>query len=517
MGHKDFPNGRVGKTAVFLDFFPRLAYGENRTCKPETILKRRCAMENKKTFGEYIRERRKALDLTQKEFAEKLFVTESAVSKWERGMSYPDVTLLRDICAVLGVTEHELLTASVDTEKRSAERLAEKYQRLTRNFCVFMCIIFGGVLLGFGIAAIVNHDLWLLLIAAASVMIAASLTVLPFLLARRPEWEPFKWAVSLGCMVGSAELLILLCCLRSGSMPWFPMVALWVLFGSCLVILPAILPMLPLPVWWRERKASLCLAVDAALLLLALIALGIASGYPLWWFLIAATAVPFGAGFIALPVFLRQMPLPETLRRCKASLFLGVQTVLLLLMLTACLSDGGVEYWPTVMTSVVFGLSIVFLPVPLRQLPLPEGVRRHKALAYFSVNTALLFVLLAVTTGRWFFPMSVPIALAGLTLPWGLMGIIRYLPVNGWFRASLCCAWTGLWSWVFPWVTDKILLLNGWPNSTPYQLRLPVDFSRWGDPRTVGWNIFLLVLVGLGVLAVGLAVAGVFRRRQRAR
>ena len=284
-------------------------------------------MESKKTFGEYIRERRKELGMTQKEFSEKLYVTESAVSKWERGMSYPDITLLPDICAVLDVTEHELLTASVDTQKRSAERLAEKYQRLTRNFCVFMCIIFGGVLLGFGIAAIVNHDLWLLPIAAASVMIAASLTVLPFLLARRPEWEPYKWAVALGCMVGSVELLILLCCLRSGSMPWFPMVALWVLFGSCLVILPAVLPMLPLPVWWRERKASLCLAVDTALLLLAVIAQGaalvIAYRYALnsflWWSFMAVTAVSFGAGFIVLPVFLRQIPLPERLRQCKAS------------------------------------------------------------------------------------------------------------------------------------------------------------------------------------------------------
>ena len=59
-------------------------------------------MESKKTFGEYIRERRRAMGLTQREFAEKLYVTESAVSKWERGMSYPDVTLLRDICACWG-------------------------------------------------------------------------------------------------------------------------------------------------------------------------------------------------------------------------------------------------------------------------------------------------------------------------------------------------------------------------------------------------------------------------------
>ena len=451
MGHKDFPNSRVGKTAVFLDFFPCLAYGEGRTCKPETILKRRYAMENKKTFGEYIRERRKALGMTQKEFSEKLYVTESAVSKWERGMSYPDITLLLDICAVLDVTEHELLTSSVDTQKRSAERMAEKYQRLTRNFCVFMCIIFGGVLLGCGIGAIISHDLWLLPIAAVSVMIAASLTLLPFLLARRPEWEPFKWSVSLGCMVGSVELLILFCCLRSGSMPWFPNIAMGILFGSTLVLLPFLLPGLPLPKGLRDRKASF---------------------------------------------------------------YLGVELFLLLLLLFVCLEA---EIFGLAAVGVIFGSSIAFLPVFLRQLSLPEELRQHKTLLYFSINTALLFLLLAVTTGEWFFHMSVPIALVGLTLPWGLMGIIRYLPVNGWFRASLCCVWTGLWSWVFPWVMDKILLLNGWPNSTPYRLRLPVDFSRWDDPRTVGWNVFLLALAGLGILAAALAAAGVFRRRQKAR
>ncbi len=45
-------------------------------------------MENKQSFGAYILRRRKELGMTQKEFAEKLYVTESAVSKWERGMKY---------------------------------------------------------------------------------------------------------------------------------------------------------------------------------------------------------------------------------------------------------------------------------------------------------------------------------------------------------------------------------------------------------------------------------------------
>ncbi len=44
-------------------------------------------MENKKAFGEYIRQKRIDAGLTQKGFADRLFVTESAVSKWERGVS----------------------------------------------------------------------------------------------------------------------------------------------------------------------------------------------------------------------------------------------------------------------------------------------------------------------------------------------------------------------------------------------------------------------------------------------
>ena len=45
-------------------------------------------MEDRKTFDAYILRRRKEQGMTQKAFAEKLYVTESAVSKWERGVAY---------------------------------------------------------------------------------------------------------------------------------------------------------------------------------------------------------------------------------------------------------------------------------------------------------------------------------------------------------------------------------------------------------------------------------------------
>lgn len=65
-------------------------------------------MDNIK-FGEMIAVMRKENEMTQKELAEKLHVTDKAVSKWERGKGYPEITLLPLIADVLGITASELL------------------------------------------------------------------------------------------------------------------------------------------------------------------------------------------------------------------------------------------------------------------------------------------------------------------------------------------------------------------------------------------------------------------------
>jgi len=65
-------------------------------------------MDNIK-FGAMIAVMRKENEMTQKELAEKLRVTDKAVSKWERGKGYPEITLLPLIADVLGITASELL------------------------------------------------------------------------------------------------------------------------------------------------------------------------------------------------------------------------------------------------------------------------------------------------------------------------------------------------------------------------------------------------------------------------
>ena len=65
---------------------------------------------NKEIFGGFIAILRKEAGRTQKQVADRLHLTDRAVSKWERGLSYPDVTLMEPLAAVLGVGVDELLT-----------------------------------------------------------------------------------------------------------------------------------------------------------------------------------------------------------------------------------------------------------------------------------------------------------------------------------------------------------------------------------------------------------------------
>lgn len=61
------------------------------------------------TFGQRMSEYRKQYHLTQEQVAEKLNVSPQAVSKWENDATYPDITLLKDIAKMYGVTVDKLL------------------------------------------------------------------------------------------------------------------------------------------------------------------------------------------------------------------------------------------------------------------------------------------------------------------------------------------------------------------------------------------------------------------------
>jgi len=65
-------------------------------------------------IGTFIRNRRLELGMTQQQLADRLGITDKAVSKWERCVSYPDITLLRELEEALGVSVTELLAGERD-------------------------------------------------------------------------------------------------------------------------------------------------------------------------------------------------------------------------------------------------------------------------------------------------------------------------------------------------------------------------------------------------------------------
>ena len=60
-------------------------------------------------IGAYIASKRKALGLTQKQVAEQLGMSDKSVSKWERGICLPDVSIYLELCVILGITINEFL------------------------------------------------------------------------------------------------------------------------------------------------------------------------------------------------------------------------------------------------------------------------------------------------------------------------------------------------------------------------------------------------------------------------
>ena len=85
---------------------------------------------NQEKFASFIVQRRKDLGLTQKDIAEKLHVSISAVSKYERGLSYPDITLLEPLSQILDVTIIDLLKGEISQNDLSTVEASELVKEL---------------------------------------------------------------------------------------------------------------------------------------------------------------------------------------------------------------------------------------------------------------------------------------------------------------------------------------------------------------------------------------------------
>lgn len=84
-------------------------------------------------IGAYIAAKRKELGMTQTDLAEKLGMSNKSVSKWERGVCLPDVSLYMELCRVLGITINEFIAGEDLPQERFAEKSDENIISVTRD------------------------------------------------------------------------------------------------------------------------------------------------------------------------------------------------------------------------------------------------------------------------------------------------------------------------------------------------------------------------------------------------
>ena len=194
-------------------------------------------MTDKKTFGSFIKNKRTEKNYSQKDLAEMLFVTEGAVSKWERGISYPDITLISDICRVLDISEHEFITASIDTDMRKMKHEARKFRAIRGIWFWIPTISYGVALVTCFICNLaVNHTLsWFFIVLTALI---CAYTFVPTVTCFFESKKLLAFTVSTYL---SICLLLFTCAVYTNDLSWFLTAAISILMGYVLLFVPILL------------------------------------------------------------------------------------------------------------------------------------------------------------------------------------------------------------------------------------------------------------------------------------
>jgi transcriptional regulator with XRE-family HTH domain len=181
---------------------------------------------NSQKMGAFISELRKSKNMTQKELAEKLNVTDKAVSKWERGIGYPEITITPLLAEQLGVSVNELLLGEHLTPENSNSEAVQQnstdniisdvveYVKQTKTqksgraagialwvmSCIFLLAIFTCMLCNFAISKTFS---WSLYVVGSTAM--AWLVTTPLLLLKK-----HRLLVSMAAFTVSILLLLML-------------------------------------------------------------------------------------------------------------------------------------------------------------------------------------------------------------------------------------------------------------------------------------------------------------------
>ncbi|MGL4607510.1 MAG: helix-turn-helix domain-containing protein [Eubacteriaceae bacterium] len=214
---------------------------------------------NNDRMGNFIFELRKSKKMTQKQLAEKLNLTDKAVSKWERGLGYPDITILPKLAEVLEVTTNELLNGKKEEEKNPKEEVivqqtlkyVDKVTRRKRKTVSGIAILGISIVFGLGILITMICDYalsgrltwslypiasiffgWFIIIPVFQAkkrklmwgLMSLCIFIIPFLFCIETINDEAQWLIPLGIPISLAALgylwLVYFMFVRSKMNPW---------------------------------------------------------------------------------------------------------------------------------------------------------------------------------------------------------------------------------------------------------------------------------------------------------
>lgn len=205
------------------------------------------------------------------------------------------------------------------------------------------------------------------------------------------------------------------------------------------------------------------------------------------------------------------VPLLSTQRRMTKSILASVIALLLIFFFVDRMNGGGEFVLWTIPT--IFGLSIVFFPLVIRNITLPPILSDKKALITLTWDTLWLFLTIfevcnhsgdieGMRTGY-------TVSLILMTGVWLLFLVARYLPVNAWIKAGIIliisCIWMAFTNDVYVYFAEHKKQLT----------ILSTNFSDWSTNICVNANVYTLILIFGGIVGGGLLVYGIINMKRK--
>lgn len=243
------------------------------------------------TFGCFLRQKRQEKNLTQKQLSKMLFVSESTISKWEKDVAHPDITLLPKLSEILDVSEHELITASVDNKAREEKNQAKNWRVFSSSWSLFFYIAYGVALIPCFICNLaINKTLSWFWIVLSALVLAFTFTNLPKFI------KKYKLILIPLSQYLAFVLLLGVCCIYTkGNWFWIPVLS--VFLGLIIIFAPIYIAKYEVFSKIKKYNDFISIAVDFLILNILLIVInahtlinGYADG---WWYLKIALPIVF--------------------------------------------------------------------------------------------------------------------------------------------------------------------------------------------------------------------------------